>query len=211
MKPVNFAIFALLLIPAFASTRAQDETKPIIPAPPRPAPVQAPPPAPTGPLIVSPDYVIGPQDGLNISVWKDPTLSGSVEVRPDGMITLPLLGDVKAVGFTPTQFAADLTERLKKFVVDPLVTVSVVAIKSKQIFFTGEIRIGEMPYNPNITILQAIISDGGPTAFANKKKIYILRTVKGKQVKIPFNYVKAVKTGDQQGVTLLPGDTIVVP
>jgi polysaccharide biosynthesis/export protein len=229
MKSFHPLLLALILAPAFPLFHGQD-VKPFIPVPQAPAPEPPPPPpvaAPAatgigttpgttpGPVTSAPgvtaDYVIGPQDVLNISVWKEPTVSGSAEVRPDGMITMPLLGDVKAVGFKPIDLAADLTTRLKKFYVDPLVTVTVTGVNSKHIFFAGEIRVTEMPYNPNITVLQAIISDGGPTAYANKKKIYILRTVNGKQKKIPFNYKKAVQTGDEQGITLLPGDTIVVP
>ena len=161
---------------------------------------------------VAANYVIGPQDSLSISVWKEANVSGSVTVRTDGMISLPLVGDIRASEQTPTLLAAELTERLKKYINDPLVTVTVLAINSKKIFLTGEIgHPGEMPYDPNITPLQALIQAGGPSAFANKKHIYILRTVNGRQTKIVFDYKKAVKTGDQQGVKLLPGDTIVVP
>ena len=167
---------------------------------------------PANPPAVSADYVIGARDGLSISVWKEPNVSGNVEVRPDGMISLPLLGDVKADGLTPTGLAAELTTQLKKFITDPLVTVTVIGINSKHIYLTGNIsRGGELPYSPDMTPMQVIISAGGPTALAKKTKIYILRSVKGKEVKIPFDYKKALKTGDQQGVVLLPNDTIVIP
>jgi polysaccharide export outer membrane protein len=175
-------------------------------APPGAASPNAQPPA------VSPNYVIGPRDGLAISVWKEPNVSGGVEVRPDGMITLPLLGDVKADGFTPTGLAAELTARLKKFIDDPVVTVTVTAINSKHIYLTGNVgHGGELPYSPDMTPMQVIISAGGVSPMAKKTKIYILRTVNGKQVKFFFDYKKALKTGDQQGIVLLPNDTIVVP
>ena len=216
MKPISYVLFSLALVPAFATAACQ-ETSPIIPVPPPPA--QAAPATaaavggkPASPPAVSPDYMIGIRDGLSISVWKEPQLSGSVEVRPDGMISLPLLGDVKADGFTPTALGVDLTERLKKFVNDPLVTVTILAINSKHIYLTGYVgHGGELAYSPDMTPMQVIISAGGVTPYAKEKKIYILRTVNGKQVKIPFDFKKALKTGDQQGVTLQPNDTIVVP
>ena len=222
MKSLPFAILSLALIPAFSSARSQDAPKPVISVPPPPAPAL--PPASTAGQVAAPasaspvnatdpsTYIIGPQDSLSILVWKEPSFSGPAGVRSDGMITLPLLGDLKASGFTPTQLAEDLTTRLKKYVNDPLVTVTVLAVNSKHIYLAGEIgHVGEMAYTPDMTPLQAILAGGGPSPYAKKKNIYILRGEKGKQVKFPFNYNKAIKTGDQQGVTLLPGDTIVVP
>jgi polysaccharide export outer membrane protein len=215
---------SLVLAPVFQVSHAQDVTKPIIPvpapaepamqtaAPSNPAPPAQPTSLPANAPPVSKNYVIGPKDGLSIAVWKEPTVSANVEVRPDGMITLPLLGDVKATDFTPTQLAAELTTRLEKYINQPLVTVTVLAINSKFLFFTGEgIRGAEMPFDPNINIVQAIIRAGGLTPFAKKSKIVIMRSVNGKQVRIPFDYKKALKTGDQQGVTLQPGDIVDVP
>jgi polysaccharide export outer membrane protein len=215
MKPLPRALLLLVMVPALSALYGQDVTKPVIPVPPPPpAPVEthaAAPGTPQPPPAVSADYVIGPKDNLAISVWKEPTVSETAEVRPDGMISIPLLGDVKAADFTPSQLSQDITIRLKKYINDPLVTVTVLAVNSKLVFFEGEIKEGAMPYNPSLTPLQAIIEAGGPTQYARKTKIYILRTVKGKQIKIPFDYKKAVKTGDEQGVTLLPGDIIRVP
>jgi polysaccharide export outer membrane protein len=129
------------------------------------------------------------------------------------MITMPLLNDIKATGFTPEQLAADITTRLEKYVQLPVVTVTVTASNSKFIYLTGE-GIGHgvtMPYDPNITIVQAIIRAGGLTPYAKQNKMFIWRTVNGKQTKIPFDYKKAMKFGDLQGVTLQPGDIINVP
>lgn len=160
----------------------------------------------------SPDYVIGPSDSLEITVFKEPTMSGTLPVRPDGMISLALVGDLQAAGLTPMHLSDSIKERLKKFINDPSVTVTVLGVNSKHIFLLGEVgKPGELPLTPGLGPLQAIASMGGLTQFANAKHIYILRTESGKQLKIPFNYKKAIKTGDQQGVTLAPGDTIVVP
>lgn len=158
------------------------------------------------------DYVIGPSDSLEVSVFKEPTMSGTLPVRPDGMISLALVGDLQAAGLTPMKLSDVITERLRKFINDPSVTVTVLSVNSKHIYLLGEVaKPGEMPLTPGITPLQALASAGGLTQFANGKRIYILRTVAGKQLRIPFDYKKAIKDGNQQGVTLAPGDTIVVP
>ena len=162
---------------------------------------------------VDPHYVIGGQDVLDISVWKEAELTRIVPVRPDGKISLPLLNDVQAAGLTPTQLAEQLTESLKKFVSNPQVTVIVTQINSQRIYVLGEVtRAGAYPLLPSMTILQGLSSAGGFTQFANLKKIYMLRTENGKQVKYPFNYKTVVggKSPDEN-VILKAGDTIVVP
>jgi polysaccharide biosynthesis/export protein len=156
-------------------------------------------------------YVIGAEDSLQITVWKDATLSGTVPVRPDGMISLNLVGDLRAAGLTPMALAADISQRLKKYLQDPVVTVVVLGVNSQRIFAVGEVnKVGPLMMTPGMTTLQAIVSAGGLTPFANSKHIYILRNVAGKQEKLPFNYKQALK-GDNQGISLIPGDTIVVP
>ena len=145
-------------------------------------------------------------------MWKEQQLSATLTVRPDGKISLPLIDDIPAAGFTPMQLAADITTRLTKFVTDPVVNVSVIAVNSKRVFLIGEVgRVGPLAITPGMTILQAIASAGGLTPYANRKHIYILRGDPAKQQKIFFDYTKAVKKGDMQGVSLVPGDTIVVP
>src|SRR5512146_3322493 len=125
-----------------------------------------------------PSYVIGPEDMLNIAVWKEPDFSSTVPVRPDGKISLPLLGDVEASGRTPGQLAQDLTVRLKKYIDDPHVTVVVTAINSKRVYILDEVNhTGTMNMSPDMTVLQAISAAGGPTAYANTTKITVLRTV----------------------------------
>jgi polysaccharide biosynthesis/export protein len=158
------------------------------------------------------DYVIGSDDQLHISVWKEPDLTETLPVRPDGKISLPLLNDVPAAGLTPAQLAASITDRLKKYIADPRVTVVVTAMNSRRIFVTGEVtHTGPMPLLPHMTMLQAL-AGAGFTQFANVKAIYLLRTENGKQVKIPFNYKEVVKgRHPEQNIPLKPGDTIVVP
>ena len=158
------------------------------------------------------EYVIGPEDVLNVSVWKEPEVSGVVPVRPDGKISLPLLNDVQAAGKTPMQLANAITEQLKQFLTDPRVTVVVNQMNSRRIFIMGEVsRTGPMQMLPNMTVLQALSSAGGFSQFANTKKIYVLRNEGGKQTKIPVNY-KALLNGDsQQNFEMKPGDTVVVP
>jgi polysaccharide biosynthesis/export protein len=163
-----------------------------------------------GPMEAS-RYVIGPEDSLQITVWKEPTLSGTIPVRPDGMISMVLVGDIPAAGMTPTALSTDISQRLKKYIQDPVVTVVVLGVNSQRIFLVGEVtKVGPVVMTPGMTPLQAIVTGGGLTQFANSRRIYILRVVAGKQQKIPYNYKHALK-GENAAVSLLPGDTIVVP
>lgn len=159
-----------------------------------------------------PDYVIGPEDVLHVAVWKEGDLTATLPVRPDGKISLPLLNDVQAAGMTPMQLADSITEKLKKYVASPRVTVVVTAINSKRVYMTGEVaHPGATPMLPNMTVLQAL-SSAGLTQFANTKKIYVLRTQNGKQEKLPVNYRSLLKGEKmEQNYLLQPGDTIVVP
>jgi len=171
----------------------------------------------TAPAPVSatsdPGYIIGPDDMLQISVWKEPELSGAVPVRPDGKISIPLVDDVQAAGLTAVDLSAQITEKLRKFVTGPHVTVIVTAINSRRVYVLGEVvRPGGFALLPDMNILQAISDAGGLTQFAHSKKVYVLRTEGGKQVKYPFNYSKVLKgESPEQNIALKPGDTIVVP
>ena len=162
--------------------------------------------------LVTASYLIGPEDTLHISVWKEPELTATLPVRSDGKISLPLLNDVTAAGLTPMQLAASVTEKLKKYVEDPRVTVVVTQMNSRKVFVTGEVqRTGAMSLLPNMTVLQALASSG-LTQFANTKKIYMLRSLNGVQQRFPVNYKQLVKgRGMTQNIVLKPGDTIVVP
>jgi polysaccharide biosynthesis/export protein len=158
------------------------------------------------------EYVIGADDTLHISVWNETQLSATLPVRSDGKISLPLLNDVQAAGLTPMQLKDSITEKLKKYIADPRVTVVVTAMNSRRIFVTGEVtHPGAMPLLPNMTVLQAL-SSAGFTQFANLKRIYLLRTENGLQTKLPFNYKEVVKGNHpEQNIMLKPGDTVVVP
>lgn len=160
-----------------------------------------------------PNYVIGPADLLDISVWKEANLSRTVPVRPDGKISLPLVNDIQAAGLTPMQLADSLTERLRKFITDPQVTVIVTQINSQHVYINGEVaRPGAYPLLPGMNVLQAITSAGGLGQFANAKKIYVLRTENGTQNKYPFNYKDVVEgRRPEQNILLKSGDTIIVP
>jgi polysaccharide export outer membrane protein len=199
----------------------QTGPKPVIvaaPAGPVPAP-QTPgasgtPPAP-GAAVAPPDsarYIISPEDTVQVTVWKEPSFSGSIPVRPDGMISLSLVGDLPAAGMTPMQLSTDIASRLKKFINDPSVTVTVMTVRPKQVYLLGEVaHIGPVPLTPGMSVLQVIAAAGGLSPFAKSKNMYILRGDPGHEKKIPFNYKKALKEGDEQGVALIAGDTIVVP
>ena len=163
--------------------------------------------------IADAEYVIGTEDVLQINVWKESDVSGSVPVRPDGKISLPLLNDVQAAGLTPVQLATEISHRLKQFITEPHVTVIVTAMNSRRAYVMGQVtRQGAVPLISNLTVLQALSSAGGPAPFANTKKIYILRTEDGKQQRLPFNYNAVIRgKNPEQNINLKPGDTIVVP
>jgi len=165
------------------------------------------------PEASDPAYVIGPEDVLDISVWREPEVSRVVPVRPDGRISLPLIHDVEAAGMSPQQLGVSVTEKLRKYITDPQVTVMVTAMNSQRVFVVGEVlRAGAFPLLPAMTVLQALSSAGGFTTFANVKKVRVVRTRNGKQVEIPFNYRDVLK-GEKpdQNIKLEPGDTIIVP
>ena len=164
-------------------------------------------------LGVSADsYVIGPSDVLTITVWKEATLSGTILVRPDGMISLALLGDVQASGLTPLQLADRISTKLKKYIQDPNVSVVITQIHSKVVYLLGEVvKRGPVEMTPGMTLLEAVASAGGLTDFANSKKMYLLRNESGSQQKIPVNYKQALKGDSTLNLVLKPGDTIVVP
>ena len=157
-------------------------------------------------------YVIGATDVLQISVWKEPEISSTVTVRPDGRISLPLLDDVQAAGQTPVELGKTITARLEKFISNPKVTVVVTQPNSNKIFIVGQVmRPGAYSLLPNMTVLQAISTAGGINELANGKKTMVLRHENGKEVKYPFNYKAALKGDMNQQLQLKAGDTILVP
>ena len=156
-------------------------------------------------------YIIGVEDDLQISVWHEPELSMQVVVRPDGMITLPLINDVKAVGLKTEELQNMLMEKLKNFVNEPQVTVIVRGIRSRKVYLVGEVgRQGTYPINGDMTALELVAAAGGLGPFAKADSIYILREENGKKIRIPFHYKKTV-AGKSENVVLKPGDLVVVP
>jgi polysaccharide biosynthesis/export protein len=154
-------------------------------------------------------YVIGPEDILAIRVWREPELSQGVQVRPDGKITLPLVGELQAGGLTPSQLQAKVVEALTEYINKPEVTVSLQSVQSKKYYITGEVnRPGTFPLIVPVTVLEALTNSGGFREFANTKKITILRG--GKILKFNYNDVVKGKNTDQN-VTVENGDYIVVP
>jgi polysaccharide export outer membrane protein len=162
---------------------------------------------------VSPEYRVGEADTLQITVWKEPDFSKTVNVRPDGMISLPLIGEVKVMGMTSGEIQDAVASKLKAYLLNPLVTVEITEIKSRRVFITGEVvRPGLYPLGGPTTVLQLIAQAGGFTPFAKRKSIVVLCQENGQPQKRPFNYSEVVhgKT-PEQNIVLTPGCTVVVP
>jgi polysaccharide export outer membrane protein len=164
-------------------------------------------------LSVPNDYVIGEQDQLTVTIWKEHDLSGSVVVRPDGKITVPLVGEVKVVGMKPLDLQNLLAERLKPFITVPQVTVAVNQINSRRVYLIGQVvKEGTFEINGSTTVLQMIAEAGGLRDFAKRKSIYILRQSGDQQIRYPFNYEAVIRGRKrEQNIRLEPGDTVVVP
>ncbi|HEV8584317.1 MAG TPA: polysaccharide biosynthesis/export family protein [Methylomirabilota bacterium] len=170
--------------------------------------------APMGGFPVSSDYVIGPEDVLQISVWKNEALSRTLAVRPDGKISIPLLHDVQAAGLTPMQLRDKIATALSEFMPNAEVAVTVTDVRSYRVSVLGEVqRPGVLQLKSDTTVLEALALAGGFRDFASPGKIMILRKdAHGSTHKIPFNYHRAVKdTRNQDNVTLKSGDVVVVP
>jgi len=166
------------------------------------------------PLASVDDYVIGADDVLAISVWKEPDLSRTLPVRPDGKITLPLLGDVQAAGKTPRKLQQELHDSLASFVAVPEVAVIVQEVKSQKFSIIGQVaKPGSYPISESMTVLDAIAQAGGVGIYAKSNSIYVLRMrPDGSSVQLPFHYKQVLKGANlSQNVKLQPRDTIVVP
>jgi polysaccharide export outer membrane protein len=156
-------------------------------------------------------YVIGPGDALEIVVWKEPTLSGPVKVRPDGFITLPLINEVQAVGMTTGQLRKILEDKYREFVASPFVTIRVAGITSSEIFLIGQVnKAGAYPATGNDTVLQLLTRAGGLTIFADRHDIKIVRRAGGKVTEYIVDYDAIVKGDFKQDILLRPGDRIIV-
>jgi len=210
--------------PAPAQAQKPAQTPP--PAQPAPAqtqkPAQTPPAAKPGApaqqaagatVPVEAGFTIGPEDVLGVIVWREADVSGDVTVRPDGMITLPLIRDVKASGLTPQELADRVQAALREFITDASVTVVVRQMNSRKVFITGEVaRPGAYALTSSMSVMQLIAVAGGLNEFAEGKSISVMRIEGGKTKTFPFDY-KNVANGKKpaQNIVLKPGDTVVVP
>ncbi len=162
----------------------------------------------------SADYRLSPGDKLRVEVYKDAQLSQSLQIRPDGKVTLPLIGDIVAIDMTPIQLRDRIAGSLKEYVTNPVVTVIVVEASPVMVYVMGEVATpGSIPMRGPMTVLQALAMAGGFKEFANTKDIRILRKAGGApntETTIPFNYNDAIK-GKVAPLFLMPGDMVVVP
>lgn len=156
-------------------------------------------------------YKIGVGDVLHISVWEEPQFTETAVVRPDGMVSIPLVSEVAVAGLTPESAEKTLTQRLEKFVHKPRVTVIVQEIHSRMVYITGEVqRPGAYPLMDSMNVMQLVARSGGLTEIAKKNELYVLRGRSGGRVKV--DYRKVLKgQALEQNVELAPGDTVVVP
>jgi polysaccharide export outer membrane protein len=205
----KLAILAVTLFALSAAADAAAQTSK--PASPEPAPVGT--TGATRPTAtVGPDYRLGNGDKLRVEVYKEPQLSQSLQIRPDGKITLPLLGDVVAAGVTPAQLTTTLTERFREYLNTPVVTVIVAEAVPPVVYVLGEVNSpGAQQLAGATSVLQALSLAGGFKDFANQKNIRILRNRPDGTVQtIPFNYKDAIKSTGKP-LMVMPGDTIIVP
>jgi polysaccharide export outer membrane protein len=205
------AFAALIAASAFAQTSPLGSP---IPEPP-PTPVQAPPaPAQTSPTVAQDDgYRIGPEDQLEISVWKEEGLKKETVVRPDGAFSFPLIGDVQAAGRTVAEVRDEIGKRLARYIPEPTVSVLVLRVASNKIYVIGRVnKPGDFAVGRYIDVLQALALAGGLTPFADEHKIKVIRKQDGKDVVLPFDFA-AVSRGEalEQNIRLQGGDVIVVP
>lgn len=211
MKPLS--IWIALLLPLLA-TMACTSSAPIEKATPSAAAV--PPTAPkviTAPVAAA--YIIGPGDTLEVFVWRNPELSSTVPVRPDGKISTPLVEDMVAVGKTPTVLARDIEKVLAEYVKSPQVNVIVTQPVSafSQVKVIGQVvKPQSLPYRDGMTVLDALLTVGGLGPYAAGNRAKVVRTDGGKQTQINVNLEKIIDKGDMtQNIKLQPGDVIVVP
>jgi polysaccharide biosynthesis/export protein len=158
------------------------------------------------------EYLIGPEDVLDISVWKNPELSRKVPVRPDGKVSLPLVNDIQAAGLTPSELREQLAKRFAEFVPTPEVAVIVQEVQSLRVSVVGAVKTpGRFMLKSPATVLECIALAQGLTEFAARDRIVVLRQNGNTTQRIPFNYSKIANSSDQENFFVKPGDIIVVP
>lgn len=167
-------------------------------------------------LAAKPEYQIGPGDTLQIYVWRNPDISVTIPVRPDGYISTPLVEDIKAINKTPAQLARDIEKRLSKYIRDPVVTVIVtnfVGTYNKQVRVIGEAtRPQALPYRENMTLLDVMIAVGGLTDFASGNSAKLIRKIGNKTIEISLRLKDLLQDGDiSANKRVLPGDILIIP
>jgi polysaccharide export outer membrane protein len=198
-------LLAFLSLAVFAQDPAQKSTAKEGAEEAAPAAAEARPAAPVDPN----SYIIGPEDQLFVRVWREADLSGPLIVRPDGKISLPLVGDLQAAGLTPEQLAKAVAAGLSKYMNNPEVNVAIQQVNSKYYFIQGEVlKPGRYPLLVTTTVLQALVNAGGFQEFASRKKIVVMR---GNE-RMKFNYNDVIKGKKMaQNINLQSGDLIIVP
>lgn len=157
------------------------------------------------------EYQIGREDVIAVEVWKDPALSAKVPVRPDGKITLPMIGELDAEGRTTEDLRKEIADKLKPFVEQPVVSVMVSEINAARFYVLGEVaHPGAFPVRGRLTVVQALAMAGGPTEFANDRRVVVIRNSDGKQTRYKVD-TREVLAGNAPALTLVPGDTVFVP
>lgn len=196
---ISVLLIVMLVAPVVGTTAEKSKDTPVT--------------APMDNTEVLPDYGIQPGDVLTVSVWKEEGLQAEVLVRPDGGISFPLVGDVSAAGKSVQQLSALISERLAKYIPDPVVTVSMKALTGNAVYVIGKVnRPGEFPATHYVDVMQALSMAGGANPFAALNDIKILRRVNGKQRAFNFRYGD-VESGKrlEQNIILHGGDVVVVP
>jgi len=169
--------------------------------------------SPTATSALPADYVIGAEDVLSVVFWREKEMSADVVVRPDGKISLPLLKDVQAAGYTPEQLTGVLVSAATKYVSQPNATVIVKEINSRKVFIVGQVaKPGGYPMTGNMTVLELIALSGDVLEFAKSKNMVVVRKQNDREQRFKFNYKDVLKGKDvQQNILLKPGDTVIVP
>lgn len=164
-------------------------------------------------VSLPPGYVIGPEDVLGVLFWRDEDMSGDTTVRPDGMITLPLVGDIRAAGISPEGLKAIIEKEAARYLTEPTVTVVVREINSRHVYITGEVATsGEYPLTGPLSVMQLIALAGGLNEYAEKNDITIMRLENGQQRAYKFRYSDVARgKALGQNIQLRPGDTVIVP
>ena len=202
VQRVLIATAILTAVFASAASAQQAASAPQAKAPAKPAPV----------IAGLEEYKIGPEDVLSISVWKNDPMSRVLPVRPDGMISLPLLDDVMAAGLTPTELRNVLAQKLTEYVPSPAVTVIVTDVKSFKVSVIGEVvRPARYELKSRTSVLDVPALAGGFNQFAARTRIVVLRQEGDKKIRIPFNYNRVTNGSDEENVYLRPGDIVLVP